>query len=120
MYIIEMMMRHPGDLYSSLVKKSTDTDYSSHYVETFLSSELELPCVSKSANNKPVLRQTLNDNKILSVFKVDCRDKSSVEVLPMKKVGMGAENNERFAIVFHHFNKLEHIRKFIGSTKNEK
>ena len=119
-YIIEMMMRHPGDLYSSLVQKSFGVDYASCYVDTFLTSQIKHPGVSINVNIEPILRQTLNDDKILSAFKVDCRNKSSIEVLPMKRVGMDAGNNERFAIVFHQFDKLEYLKEFIGNILNEK
>lgn len=56
-YIIEMTRRHPGDLYGLLIQYSTGVDYSTHYLNTFLSRQCKPAAIDNM--NPYVIRHTI-------------------------------------------------------------
>lgn len=116
-YFIEMMMRHPGDLYSKLVRDSTHVDYSRLYMNTFNHSSIEHLDVVDSAEVKPIMRQTLNSNSHHKGLTVSCVSRTDLEIFPMTILGTIAKTNERIALVFHHFERPHDVREFILSAE---
>lgn len=112
-YFIEMMMRHPGDMYSKLVRDSTDIDYSRLYINTFTQLPIEHVDFAGSAQVKPIMRQTLNSKSHHTGFTVSCANRSSVEIFPMTLLGTMPKTNERFALLFHHFEQTHNIIEII-------
>lgn len=103
-WIIECMRRCPGDLYGSLIERSTATSYMDYFVRPFL-GEVILPEVRPVAH-KPIGRHTISVPYPLSAYTFShIIPASQVQITPLKNSGerMKAAPFDKLAILFAEF-----------------
>ena len=103
-WIIECMRRCPGDLYGSLIERSTATSYMDYFVRPFL-GEAILPEVQPVAH-KPIGRHTISVPNPLSTYTFSHTIPAShVQITPLKNSGerMKAAPFDKLAILFAEF-----------------
>jgi hypothetical protein len=117
-YFIEMMMRHPGDLYSSLVQQSTGVPYSDLYVETFINEQNQDIYSVNLQNIKPIVRLTLSCNNSFNAIQLDTKNVDRVEIIPLKNLGDSLESSSRVGIAFMHIEKKSCLDTYIEVLEN--
>ena len=107
--IIECMRRHPGDLYSMLIEKSTGYDYTNSYVSGFLGES-----ISKNNNNKLLnySRHTISQDK-KNIFKSlkFLSNNRQTEYYPLKTSGqyLSEAPFDKLGIVFQEYDSFENM-----------
>lgn len=117
-YFIEMMMRHPGDLYSSLVHQSTGVPYSDLYVSTFLNKQNHDVYSVNLQNIKPIIRLTLSSNTSFNTIQFNTNNVDSVEIIPLKSLGDSLESSSRVGIAFMHLDTKSCLDTYIRALDN--
>lgn len=100
-WIIECMRRCPGDLFGSLIERSTAIPYIDYFVRPFL-GEVILPETKKVAH-KPIGRHTISVRKPLSNYTFSqCIPSTKVHITPLKNSGecLKAAPFDKLAILF--------------------
>lgn len=112
------MRRCPGDLYGSLIERSTATSYMDYFVRPFL-GEAILPEVQPVAH-KPIGRHTISVPNPLSTYTFSHTIPASHKITPLKNSGerMKAAPFDKLAILFAEFpdesTMLEVTPRFAG------
>jgi formate-dependent phosphoribosylglycinamide formyltransferase (GAR transformylase) len=105
LWIIECMRRAPGDLYASLIERSTGVRYTEMYVRKFLDLPYMLPVVSKGPE-KSIGRHTISVQTpvVVSGFQTSL-DSKSIAFVPLKGSGekLGAAPLDKLGILFMEF-----------------
>jgi len=117
-YFIEMMMRHPGDLYSSLVQQSTGVLYSELYAATFLDGQNSDMYSVNLQNIKPIIRLTLCSKAPFNGFQFRTNNVESVEIVPLKSTGDTLDSNARVGIAFMHVKTKSCLETYIKALEN--
>lgn len=121
-YIIEIMMRHPGDLYSQLIEMSLNLKYSEIYAKTFLGLNNckhinnRLPKLNKP---NPVLRKTIHKSKQTHQIQINTTESKSIISIPLKRIGDNNTNQSRCAVVFLSFENWNNLYSNLIKEKNE-
>lgn len=100
-WIIECMRRCPGDLYGTLIQRSTGLDYADMYVRPFLNRKLAE--TKRSDANRYFGRHTISRSEPLVNFSFSHDiPASSVEIVPLKSSGecLGPAPFDKLAIIF--------------------
>lgn len=117
-YFIEMMMRHPGDLYSSLVQKSTGVLYSQLYAATFLDEKISDTYFVNLKDIEPIIRLTLCCKAPFNGFQFRTNNVESVEIVPLKSTGDILDFNSRVGIAFMHVKTKACLETYIKALEN--
>ena len=118
-WLIETMRRCPGDLYGTLIKKSTEVDFSKFYCNPFLNKKNNIDSLIQS--NNLVSRHTISIDKeiIFTSFNVELPLKN-VQIFPLKNSGYRLDKApyDKSAIIFASFNNLEELKEQTPKMKN--
>ncbi len=100
-WIIECMRRCPGDLYGSLIERSTAISYMDYFVRPFL-GEVIIP-EARPVTHKPIGRHTISVRSPLSTYTFSHTiPASNVQITPLKNSGerLKAAPFDKLAILF--------------------
>lgn len=103
-WIIECMRRCPGDLYGSLIERSTASRYMDYYVRPFIGEVIS--CSSKTEVYKPIGRHTISAQNPMATYTfTHTIPASRVQITPLKNSGerMEAAPFDKLAILFAEF-----------------
>ena len=112
------MMRHPGDLYSSLVQKSTGVLYSQLYAATFLDEKISDTYFVNFEDIEPIIRLTLCCKAPFNGFQFRTNNVESVEIVPLKSIGDILDFNSRVGIAFMHVKTKACLETYIKALEN--
>lgn len=107
-WIIETMRRCPGDLYGTLIKKSTGFDYIDFYIRPFI--DKSLPSYQQDVQCKPYGRHTISSAKSLVYFSFSYTFfAKQVDVIQLKGSGEFLDKApfDKLGILFAEFNDNE-------------
>lgn len=118
-WLIETMRRCPGDLYGSLINKSTNFHYAQNYVNPFLNQKNSSEYTKL---NKFIARHTISSPNTLffQSFQVNIPTSNSVEIVPLKESGYPLKEApfDKIGIVFTGFNSVDELNKHTPDLKN--
>lgn len=110
-WIIEPMRRCPGDLYTSLIERSTGIDYTDRFVAGFLGEAAQQP--KHSPTPRLMGRHTISVGTPRVAHAWSSRLPGSLEsVVPLKESGLplAAAPYDKLAILFNEFDSLDQMR----------
>lgn len=111
-WLIETMRRCPGDLYGTLIQKSTGCPYSKYYINPFLNRKNSHEF---SESNKFIARHTISVSEKLPFqsFQVNIPS-ARTEIIPLKESGdiLDKAPYDKVGIVFSEFESMEALRKY--------
>lgn len=117
-WLIETMRRCPGDLYGSLINKSTNFPYIQSYVNPFLNRKNSS---EYTKINKFVARHTLTvqNDQFFQSFQVDFSPSKSVEIVPLKESGYYLEKAplDKIGIIFAEFDSIHELNNYTPNMK---
>lgn len=119
--IIEVTRRCPGDLYSMLIQKSTEFDYTKFYVEPFLGKKFK----KNKLNIKKhyIIRHTLSLTSKSNIVGIQCLENLKIDTfIPMCKTGDEIKQSPfgRIAIAFLNCKNKKELKKFYSLILNRK
>lgn len=118
-WIIETMRRCPGDLYGSLITKSTGIDYADLFVRSFIAEPL--PSSLEASRVLPIGRHTISNDKPISIFSFSHSiPASEVDVVPLKSSGhvLHPAPYDKLAILFSRFESCEAMKAVTPRMKD--
>lgn len=118
-WIIETMRRCPGDLYGSLVTKSTGVNYADLFVRSFIAEPL--PPSLEASCELPFGRHTISSDKLIAAFSFSQSiPATEVDVVPLKISGhtLHPAPYDKMAILFAHFESYEKMKVFTPRMKD--
>lgn len=99
--IIEVTRRCPGDLYSLLIKKSTDFNYAEFYTNPFIKKQIKVGNIKTKRNN--IIRHTISVSEMLNFISIKFEDDLKIdEFVPMAITGDELKESpfSRFGLFF--------------------
>lgn len=116
--LIETMRRCPGDLYGTLIKKSTGFNYGEFYCKPFLNEKNSIK--NLKLFDKHIARHTIskNDDIIFESFSYDIPAKT-VDIFPLKDSGQILKQApfDKIGIVFCEFDTKEKLIEYTPRMK---
>ena len=116
--IIEITRRAPGDLYGTLIEKTTTYNYWKFYTYPFINKEIVL---GKDCPPKYITRYTITSNKNIFMQSFDYKlTAKQITVIPLKSSGYSCKKApfDKIAIIFVEFNnKQQMIENTVKMTK---
>lgn len=117
--LIETMRRCPGDLYGTLIKKSTGFNYSEFYSNPFLNKKNKIK--NLKLYNKYFLRHTISTSKdiIFQSFNYNIPAKK-VHIIPLKESGhiLCKAPFDKLGLVFCEFENKKELIEYTPKVKN--
>lgn len=117
-WLIETMRRCPGDLYGSLINKSTNFPYAQSYVNPFLNRKNSS---EYTKINKFVARHTITvqNDQFFQSFQVNLPSAKSVEIVPLKESGYYLEKAplDKIGIIFTEFDSIHELNSYTPNMK---
>lgn len=118
-WLIETMRRCPGDLYGTLIQKSTGCHYAKYYVNPFLNRKND---IKFTESNKFITRHTITVPNKLSFqsFQVNIPSSKGVEIFPLKESGdlLDEAPFDKVGIIFTEFSSFSELNIHTPTMKN--
>jgi predicted ATP-grasp superfamily ATP-dependent carboligase len=117
-WIIETMRRCPGDLYGTLIRKSTGFNYAEFYAKPFLNQKNSIERLKLESNF--VARHTISVSSELTFKSLKYRlNPEKLDIYPLKESGYKLKEApfDKVALVFYEFDTQKEL---IDNTKNMK
>lgn len=109
-WLIETMRRCPGDLYGTLIQKSTGCNYSQYYINSFLNRKNDTKFIE---SKKFIARHTITvPNKLpFQSFEVNIPSSKGVEIFPLKESGdlLDEAPFDKVGIIFTEFSSFSEL-----------
>jgi predicted ATP-grasp superfamily ATP-dependent carboligase len=99
--IIEVTRRCPGDLYSNLIKISTDFDYVEYYTKPFINQKIYIDKFERKENS--IIRHTISSSKILNYLGIQFNENIEIKsFIPLSITGDQLKESpfSRFGLIF--------------------
>ena len=119
-WFIETMRRNPGDLYGTLIKKSTGFDYTNFYCNPFLSIKNPVNGFN-IATDKYIARHTVSTSQKLALWSFAHNIPAKhTEIYPLKESGqiLDAAPYDKLGILFSEFENKSQLAKHIPKIGN--
>lgn len=99
--IIEVTRRCPGDLYSLLIKKSTNFNYAEFYTKPFINKDIKVDSIKTKKNS--IVRHTISVSQMINFISIKFEDNLKIdEFIPMSITGDELKESpfSRFGLIF--------------------
>lgn len=121
-WLIETMRRCPGDLYGTLIQKTTGFNYLEYYIKPFLNQKNYIDMSRYSVNEKFIARHTISATQSMIFKSLKCcdLDLTKLDLIPLKKSGDKIEEApyDKLGLVFYEFKTQKELITNVEKMKN--